>query len=253
MQPMSITRIHRSTLAAREREFTFWAVQRLPAWIEPDHLTIASVIGGCLAGVGFIASAWSLAWLLLAAAGLVMNWAGDTLDGNLARARRIERPRYGFFIDNTADVLSQTAIFMGMALSSHMHFATGCLLLMSYWLASLLSFIKAATTGEFQISFFGIGPTEINVALLFYMACLATIGPLPLYTTRGGVWLAMDFLGIAIFACVLIAFVTMMLIDARKLAEIDHKPSRPFQPPLRDDHVDPHDNIGLTMSDTQVP
>jgi archaetidylinositol phosphate synthase len=33
----------------------------------------------------------------LANAGLILNWFGDSLDGSLARMRRIERPKYGFF------------------------------------------------------------------------------------------------------------------------------------------------------------
>jgi hypothetical protein len=42
-----------------------------------------------------------------------------SLDGTLARFRNIERPRYGFFIDNTTDLLSQLCIFGARRIAIH--------------------------------------------------------------------------------------------------------------------------------------
>src|SRR5688500_19182991 len=38
------------------------------------------------------------------------NWFGDSLDGTLARVRRHERPRYGYYVDHVLDALSMLFI-----------------------------------------------------------------------------------------------------------------------------------------------
>src|SRR4051812_5957253 len=138
----SFVRVQQSWLAANERVLLLYIAGRLPAWIKPDHLTVAGLAGSFICGIGFAASAWSPGWLWFAMAGLVLNRAGDSLDGNLARTRGAERPSYGFFVDHTSDIISQAFIFMGMAFSPHIRFETGCLLLMSYWMASMYTFIR---------------------------------------------------------------------------------------------------------------
>jgi len=65
------------------------------------------VAGALLYGLSYVATSFSAGLLWLANFGLVANWFGDSLDGSLARHRKIERPRYGFFIDHSIDVVSQ--------------------------------------------------------------------------------------------------------------------------------------------------
>jgi phosphatidylglycerophosphate synthase len=78
-----------------------------------------------LAGAaGYLLSRGSLAWLWLAGVGLLINWFGDSLDGTLARVRRIERPRYGFFIDHTSDLFCQVITFLSLGISPLAHFGT---------------------------------------------------------------------------------------------------------------------------------
>ena len=80
---------------------------RLPLSLTPDHLTLIGIAGAVTASAGYFASRWSLEWLWIASAGLVINWVGDSLDGTVARLRGIQRPRYGFFVDHTSDLFSQ--------------------------------------------------------------------------------------------------------------------------------------------------
>ena len=42
--------------------------------------------------------------LLLVPCFLAMNWFGDSLDGTLARVRRQQRPRYGYYLDHVVDL-----------------------------------------------------------------------------------------------------------------------------------------------------
>jgi len=212
-----IERVHRSWLAATERRLLVAIATRLPAWVKPDQLTALGVAGALLAGVGFACSALSPRFLVIAILGLIVNWFGDSLDGSLARVRRIERPRYGFFVDHTSDVVSQALIFVGFGLSPHMRFASACLLLMSYWVAALFTFIRAIATNMFQISYFGIGPTEIRIGLITYTCALLLLGPLSMETRVGPVS-AMDIVAIGIFAAVSISYVAMTLTEARRIA-----------------------------------
>lgn len=222
-------RVQQSWLAARERALLVSIAESLPHWIKPDHLTLLGIGGSLLCGVGFAASLLSPLWLWLVVIGLVVNWGGDSLDGNLARVRRAERPRYGFFVDHTSDIVSQALIFMGMALSPYVRFETGCLLLMSYWLAAMFTFIRTISIQVFQISYFGIGPTEIRIGLLVYVFSLLTVGRIP-FVTRMGVLSLMDILAVVIFAVVMVSFAVMTFWEARRLRAIEVLPVLPRSP-----------------------
>jgi archaetidylinositol phosphate synthase len=227
-QQTSYVRVQKSWLAARERVLLVFMAKSLPRSIKPDHLTALGVAGSLLCAIGFAASTSSPLFLWLVVAGLILNWAGDSLDGNLARVRGNERPRYGFFVDHTSDIFSQVLIFMGMAASPYVRFETGCLLLMSYWLAAMFTFIRTISVQVFQISYFGIGPTEIRVGLIAYVFSLLTIGPLPV-KTRMGVLSLMDLVAMAIFAVVLLSFLAMTVWEARRLGALEASPATPKQ------------------------
>ena len=46
--------------------------------------------------------------LLLVPCFLAMNWFGDSLDGTVARVRRQQRPRYGYYLDHVVDLANST-------------------------------------------------------------------------------------------------------------------------------------------------
>jgi phosphatidylglycerophosphate synthase len=68
---------------------------------------------GVLAAFG-VCAAYQLsnedsAWLWAASALLVVQWLGDSLDGTLARVREIQRPKYGFYLDDIVNAIATTA------------------------------------------------------------------------------------------------------------------------------------------------
>ena len=220
MQQRSVVaRVHQSVLAERERRLLIWLAARMPEAVTSDHLTVAGVAGALLSGLAYAASGHAAAWLWLAILGLAMNWFGDSLDGTLARHRGTERPRYGFFIDHTTDVASQVFIFIGLGLSPHMHLVTACLALMSYWLASLYTMIRALATTIFQISYWGVGPTEIRLALIGYTLALLLAGPARLQVT--GDLSLIDLFCTLLFGVVFLAFLLLILTEGRRLAGLD--------------------------------
>jgi phosphatidylglycerophosphate synthase len=96
---------------------------------------------------------------------LAVNWLGDSLDGTLARVRHRQRPRYGFYVDHMVDSFGALALMGGLALSGYMHpwIATG--LLIAFLLLSIQSYLATHALGEFRISFWRFGPTELRLLL----------------------------------------------------------------------------------------
>jgi phosphatidylglycerophosphate synthase len=221
----TVIRLNEAWLATTEREAMLAIARRLPPWIEPDHLTLLGIAGGFLAGAGFALSTFSIHFLWIACFGLIMNWVGDSTDGNLARLRKVERPQYGFFVDHSADVLSQLFIFIGLGLSPHMRMDTACFFLLSYWLAAISTFIRALATKVFRISYFGIGPTEIRLALVAAALGLIAADHMGLDITIQGTS-PLDIAAIGIFGMTVASFVVLTLIDARKIGVLDPRPNR---------------------------
>ena len=156
-------RVHESLLAAIEKRCLVWMARRLPAWVNSDHLTVLAGIAMLGAGVCY----WigTPAALVLSIGLLAVNWFGDSLDGTLARVRRHERPRYGFYVDHVLDALCMLFVFGGLILGGHVSVAVGAAFLVAYYL--LLNEIALAThaVGVFRISFWKFGPTELRILL----------------------------------------------------------------------------------------
>jgi archaetidylinositol phosphate synthase len=161
-----VQRVNDSFLGPIERPALAWIAARMPAAIVPDQLTAFGVAGALLTAAGYVLSRWSLTWLWLASVGLLINWFGDSLDGTLARVRRIERPRYGFFIDHTSDLFCQVITFLSLGVSPLAHFGAVCLGLIAFLLAFVYSLITAHARATMRITYFYFGPTEIRALLL---------------------------------------------------------------------------------------
>jgi archaetidylinositol phosphate synthase len=172
----AVQRINDSVLGPLERPALAWLVRRLPPKVVPDHLTAFGVFGALLTATGFVLSCRSLTWLWLASLGLIMNWLGDSLDGNLARLRHIERPRYGFFIDHTSDLFCQSLTFIALGLSPLAHFGMACLGLITFLMAFVYTLIAAQTRATMRITYFYFGPTEIRALLLLGNLLTLTFG-----------------------------------------------------------------------------
>jgi phosphatidylglycerophosphate synthase len=105
---------------------------------------------------------WALA---LVPVFLAVNWFGDSLDGTLARVRKAQRPRYGFYVDHVVDVVNATILFAGLAVSGIASPWIACGLLVAYLLLCAESFLATHALGVFRISFSGFGPTELRILL----------------------------------------------------------------------------------------
>jgi archaetidylinositol phosphate synthase len=137
----------------------------LPAWVTPDHLTGLGVVAAFVIGGGYVLAHHSPYWMLLSVLGLFVHWYGDSLDGTLARVRKMERERYGYFVDRTADAISTVVIGVGLGLSPLVRLPVGMMLTIGYLLLQLYAEICAYTSRKFPLSFGRMGPTEVRIAL----------------------------------------------------------------------------------------
>jgi archaetidylinositol phosphate synthase len=159
-------RVHGSWLAAIEKRALVWMAERLPAWVNSDHLTVIGFAGQITTGICYALAAHDRRMLLWAIACLALNWFGDSLDGTLARVRQQQRPRYGFYVDHVIDSIGTTAMMTGLALSGYMHPAIALGLLIAFLLLSIQSYLATYTLGEFHLSFWRFGPTELRLLLV---------------------------------------------------------------------------------------
>jgi phosphatidylglycerophosphate synthase len=165
------------------KRFERWAlprlVARLPAWVVPDHLTVLGLLASTAIGAAYALSNRNELWLWVVNAALVVNWFGDSLDGTLARYRRIERPRYGYYLDHLTDAYSTLAIGLGLGFSPYMLIAVGLAIVIAYLLLSINVYLETHVFEEFRFSYGNLGPTEVRLLLIALNVTALSIGPLP--------------------------------------------------------------------------
>ena len=136
-----------------------------PEVIGPDHLTVLGLAAQIGAGACYALARSNKFWLLGAIVCLALNWLGDSLDGTLARVRQRLRPRYGFYVDHMVDSFGALALMGGLAFSGYMHPWIAVGLLIGFLMLSIQSYLAAHALGEFRLSFWKFGPTELRILL----------------------------------------------------------------------------------------
>jgi phosphatidylglycerophosphate synthase len=222
--PAALDRIQQNWLAAGERRLLNWLCARMPASVTPDKLTILGMVGAAMIFAGYVASNLAPEWLILAIVGYGVQWFGDSLDGSLARYRRIERPSYGYFIDHSCDGLANLLIVAGMGLSPFVTMDIAMIALAGYLLMSIHAFLSARVVGELRLSYMSAGPTELRLVLIGMTVMMMVLG-----SGRGlfGAWSGFDILVGTIGGALILLFVGQTLITGRKLAAAEARP--PFK------------------------
>ena len=223
-----IERIQQNLLARSERRLLNWLCARMPRWVSPDMLTFTGMIGAFLVFAGYVGSNWGDAWLWVAIAGYVVHWFGDSTDGSLARFRKIERPRYGYFLDHSCDGLATTLVVAGIGLSPYVTLEVALVALAGYLLLSIHAFLSVRVLGELKLSYLNAGPTELRfvlialtLAMIYFRTGPGIFGPL------NGFDLFVGTVGTLLIAL----FTIQTAVTARRLA--GEEPSRNAEWPGR--------------------
>jgi archaetidylinositol phosphate synthase len=162
----SAQRINRSLTAVVEKRALVWMAGHAPAWLTSDQLTLLGLSAQIAAGLFYALARYNRYALLMVIVCIALNWLGDSLDGTLARVRRQQRPRYGFYVDHIVDIFGSVALMTGLACSGFLHWQTAIAMLIAFLLLSSESYLATYTLSCFQMSQGLFGPTEIRILLI---------------------------------------------------------------------------------------
>ncbi len=183
----------KSPLARIERQFIDALTPHFPSWIEGYHLTLMTILwSGGLVISGWLARS-DLRWLYLASAMQMLQWFTDSFDGSLGRYRDSGIPKWGYYMDHFLDYVFLCCAFIGYALLLDGTSRFLMLVLLPVQVGFVInSFLSFASTGEFKITFLGVGPTELRLFMVALNTCV---------TLFGTAWLekALPYVGIALF------------------------------------------------------
>jgi len=207
-------RVNRALTAATEKRVLEWMAERAPAWLSSDQLTLLGLGAQIGAGVFYALARLNRYALLGVIVCIVLNWLGDSMDGTLARVRRQQRPRYGFYVDHMVDVFGVTALMAGLGCSGLLHWQTAAAMLVAFLLLAAESYLATYTLGCFELSQGLFGPTEIRVLLIVGNVALLRS---PYATVFGHTLLLFDLGGII---AVVSMFVLAIAIGIRHTTEL---------------------------------
>lgn len=215
-------RLNHSLSASVEKRLLQWMAQHAPLWLTSDQLTLLGFTAQLAAGLSYALVCYDRRALLLAVLCIVLNWIGDSLDGTLARTRRQQRPRYGFYVDHVVDIFGAAALMLGLGFSGLLHWQTALAMLVAFLLLSAESYLAAYTLTRFEMSQAFFGPTEIR--LLLIAGSLAALRS-PFATLFGHKFLLFDIGGSIAAAAMLATAVAVALRHTRLLYQEEPLPS----------------------------
>jgi phosphatidylglycerophosphate synthase len=192
-----------------EKRLLVYLAERMPRSVNSDHLTVLGLLGMLGAGLSFWAASERPAALLGVPFFLFVNWFGDSLDGTLARVRRCQRPKYGYYVDHVVDVFGAFFVLGGLALSSYMSPLVALGLMVVYLMVVSEIYLAAYAVGTFRIHFLRLGPTELRI--------LFALGTMYLFksttaTVFGAKHLLFDVGGV----CAMAGLFTTLLVSAAR-------------------------------------
>jgi phosphatidylglycerophosphate synthase len=213
-------REQKSLTARAEKRVLVWLARRLPPFVGPDHLTALGLLANLAGGACYALAGEDRRFLHLVNLCLVLNWAGDSLDGTVARVRRRQRPRYGFYVDHMVDALAILFLLLGLASSGLITPKIAIALLLAYYFLTINMGFATHALGVFKISFGLFGGTELRILLILVNLALLEWPAIDLF---GRSVLLFDVVGLLATAAVAftalrsMAQVTKRLYDLEKL------------------------------------
>ena len=221
-------RLQTSLLNSGEKKLLVWLAKRQPAWVTSDFLTYFGVGAAVLYALFCWLANYNVNYLWLASLSLVLNWYGDSLDGTLARVRKLQRPVYGFFIDHSLDALTTCMICAGIGLSPFMRMDVALVILAGYLCMSIYTYLSTIVMSEFRLTYGKLGPTEVRIIII--LVCILYIfNPWKdvAWEIAGEEWTVFDFIGAAVAVTLFLIYICSMVSDLRRLSRQD--PAKPFK------------------------
>lgn len=217
-------RINRSFLRGLEKKLLAFLVKILPVEVTPDRLTAIGIVGAFMITLGYILCNYNPGYLWLASLGFVVNWFGDSLDGSIARYRKIERPIYGFFIDHNVDSITIFLVGMGLGFSPYMRLDVSLFVIVGYFMLAISTYINAYLRGFFKLAYGRFGPTEARFFAIIGNTVLYFLGKNPQIQIWNIRLSYADLAGLFVGLVLLLLFFITFFRDKKQIRYIDSSP-----------------------------
>ncbi len=142
-------------------------VLMMPSWSTPDFFTLLALVSAILSYFLYLAAGNNLLWLWGVNFCLIVHWLADSMDGEIARFRQNQRPRYGFYVDHLFDTFDLVLFCKGISSSMLVKTPAWDWLLLLMLVSMIHIFLKSNVTGFFESTLNFIGPTEARLGLIF--------------------------------------------------------------------------------------
>jgi phosphatidylglycerophosphate synthase len=162
-------KVGESILSKPEKMFREWGLPKVPKWLETYHLTMLTLVWSGLNILwGYLADVQSdLHWLWLVSLMIILQYITDVFDGAVGRARDTGLVKWGYYMDHFLDYIFLSSLVVAgfLIAPAGIHFWYMILLIIigSFMVSSFLAF---SATNEFQIYYFGFGPTEMRIVFI---------------------------------------------------------------------------------------
>ena len=161
-------KVGQSFLGAAERRFIDACIPLIPKPILSHHLTMLTLVWAALTVLFGYLSQDDPVWLHGMSVLVFLQWLTDSLDGSLGKYRKQGLVKWGFFMDHLLDLLFAGCIVIAYSFMVDvwwLRLAFGVLLLVTC-ATMAVSFLSFAATNQFQIAYYGVGPTEIRIGYI---------------------------------------------------------------------------------------
>ena len=170
-------KVGESLLTRTETRFKKWAVPKIPNAIETYHLTFMTLVWA----IGNIVFAFLAQdnhnYIWLVSLMIALQYITDLFDGELGRQRNTGLIKWGFYMDHFLDFMFLCSfVFVGYMISPsglEIYYFALVVILGAFMVNSFLSF---AATNEFEISSYGIGPTEMRIVFILINTFTIVVG-----------------------------------------------------------------------------
>ena len=135
--------------------------------------------------------------------------------------RKIERPRYGYFLDHSCDGFATMLVVIGIGVTPYVQLEVALIALAGYLLMSIHAFLSVRVLGELRLSYFNAGPTELRLILIGLTLAMLIAGlESPIVWELNGFDLFVGGVGLILIAL----FVLQTFTTARRLAKQEPAP-----------------------------
>ena len=167
-----------SLLGPVERRAIDWMIPRVPKPIMSHHLTALTAVWSSLIVLfGWLATK-NLQWLHAVSVMVFLQWLTDSLDGSLGKFRKQGLVKWGFFADHILDLIFAGSVVIAYSFLVEARWLQFLFLILLLVTCATMatSFLSFAATNQFQIAYYGLGPTEIRIGYIALNTLVAAAG-----------------------------------------------------------------------------